>query len=42
MQDVAKFIPVIDAKCRTRKLSVHGGDGFLQTLRRKSVTFQST
>lgn len=33
MQDISKLIPVIDAKCRTWELPVHGADGFLQTLR---------
>lgn len=40
MQDIPKFIPVINAKFRTWKLLVHGGDCFLQTLRRKSQTLE--
>lgn len=41
VQDIPELIPVVDAECRAGKLPVHGADGFLQTLRRKSVRGQS-
>lgn len=41
VQDIAQLVPVVDAELRAGQLLVHGGDGFLQTLRGKSVRPQS-